>query len=118
MHDFTRKDSLRVLALKILYQIQAFPLTLAQRAEKFSQEGNLSKAAEFWGQCLALCELMKADGDILALLQLESLPEANCFAADLKALRQRQNDLSELQKSAGRNASIAANAFVSKELRR
>jgi hypothetical protein len=118
MHDFARKDSLMVLALKIFCQVQSFPLTLATQAERYTKEGNLSRAAEFWGQCLAICEMLKTDSDILSLLQLESLPQAACFPADLQALRERHNDLSTLQKNVFDKALQVVDAYAGGELKR
>ncbi|MFA6930583.1 MAG: hypothetical protein WCT05_09660 [Lentisphaeria bacterium] len=100
MLDFARKDSLKIFALKILYQLQYFPLFLAQRAEKLGQEGEAQEAAEFWGRCEAVCEQLNVVSEINTLLNFEQTPAALCYNNDLKKLQLRQLELQKLKKCA------------------
>ncbi len=104
MLDFARKDSLNMFSLKILYQLQFFPLFLARRAEKLALDGETQEAAEFWGRCLAICEQLNVVPEISTLLKFEQTPTATCFAADLKNLQNRQIELQELKRNVTQKA--------------
>ncbi len=104
MLDFARKDSLNMFSLKILYQLQFFPLFLARRAEKLALDGESQEAAEFWGRCLTICEQFNAVPEISTLLKFDQAPAASCFANDLKNLQNRQTELQELKKTVTQKA--------------
>ncbi len=99
MLDFARKDSLHLFSLKVLYQLQYFPLFLSRRAEKLGSDGEAQEAAEFWGRCLAVCEHLNVVPEISTLLKFEQTPVASCYANDLKKLQARQGELQELKKN-------------------
>ncbi len=112
MLDFARKDSLYSFAVKLLYQLQYFPLFLAQRAEKFAQEGEWQEAAEYWGRCYAVCEELNTPADIADVFKFSQSPSAACYENDMRKLIERQEQLKELKRSAAEKAFAQTCAYL------
>ena len=104
MLDFARKDSLHSLAVKVLYQLQYFPLFLAQRAERFAQENEWQEAAEYWGRCYAVCEELNPPVEVADVFKFSQTPSASCYESDMRKLQDRQKELRELKRTVSEKA--------------
>jgi hypothetical protein len=99
MLDWARRDSLRVLALHLLYHINRYPLYLADAAAQQLKEGDRTEALELLSRCQVLCQELDVDGELAAQLKQEQAPAAAAYDACLTKLRQQREDIRDLKRT-------------------
>ncbi len=101
MLDWARKDSLAVLALKLLYHFNQFPLLLETTAKRMEGEGSLEAAIENWACCTILTESSKNDKtNGLAPDDSAQRPAAKCIDDCLNCLKKQKAALNDLRRVA------------------
>jgi hypothetical protein len=99
MLDWARKDSLRLAALKLLYEVNQYPQYLAQKAERHSLAGEIADAVEQWGACYTLCASLNLETDLVTTLKADPPPATSSYDSCVENLRQQRQSCQELKKS-------------------
>ena len=101
MLDWARKDSLAVLALKLLYHFNQFPLLLETTAKRMEDEGSLEAAIENWACCTIITESTKNDkANGLVPDASAQRPAAKCADACINCLKKQKTALNDLRRVA------------------
>lgn len=114
MLDWARKDSLRMAALLLVYNIIDYPMYLAKKAERVKQDGDAAESTEIWSQCQIICQTMDTDSDLVAMMKTASPPAAKAYDACLKRFREQRQAIANLKREVPSKLFAQANAYLRK----
>ncbi len=115
MLDWARRDSLRMVALQLLYYLNQYPLYVAQRAERMALDGDATEAAEQWGNCYILCLGLDTDSDLVSLLKTSTPPAASSYESCLANLSQQRQALGDLKRTVGAKMVLQMNEYLRRQ---
>ena len=115
MLDWARRDSLRMVALQFLYDVNQYPLYLAQRAERLALDGDATEAAEQWGNCYILCLGLDTDSDLVSLLKTSTPPAASSYESCLANLSQQRQALGDLKRAVSGKMMAQMNEYMRRQ---
>ena len=110
--DLARKDSLKMLAMKILYHLSTYPLFLAQEASETIHADKLEAGTELWGVCAAACNNLNTPQKITTIITPEFTPPAKCYAENIKDFTILQENLNNLNCTLYPRAFAALNQYL------
>ncbi len=111
MLDWARKDSIGAMAAMLLYDINGYPIYLAEKVDKLNGGGNAEKA-EIWAQCSLLCAMINTDKDVADMLKSDVPPIAKAYSDCLVRLRAQMQRIAEIKESAEDRMLDAASRYL------
>lgn len=113
--DWARKDSLKILTLKILFHLNQYPLMLANKARHFAQNGNLVEATETWTACAELMKLLDPGKLVIIGLDQTAHSVAKGYENCIAELQKQYADLNELARNVQREMTTVANKLLQRD---
>ena len=95
--DWARRDSLKVVALKLFYFIDGYPLFLEEKARKLNSSSDLSDALDCLSHLYVLCQAIDVDSDISKCIPANEAPVASSYVSCLEQLRKQRRRISTIK---------------------
>ena len=110
--DWARRDSLKVVALKLFYYIDSYPLFLQDKATRLRANGEVSNALDCLGHLHLLCQSLDVDSDISKFITANEAPVATSYVKTLEQLRSQRRKLSAIKQKSLSVMLEVADAFL------